>query len=65
VVSGVRRINEVTLRRALLILGGHVGEGKCPGQTVSVLSRLWHTEHTRSSAIAKGPHDASCQLKSC
>ena len=22
-------------------------------------------EETRSSAIAEGPHDASCQLKSC
>jgi len=26
---------------------------------------LWRLNRTRSSAIAEGPHDASCQLKSC
>jgi len=36
------------------------GIGKQPGEsTASVLKK------TRSSAIAEGPRDASCQLKSC
>jgi len=26
---------------------------------------MTHTQATRSSAIAEGPRDASCQLKSC
>ena len=26
---------------------------------------FYHTSKTRSSAIAEGPRDASCQLKSC
>ena len=37
-----------------------IGIGKQPGEsTASVLKK------TRSSAIAEGPRDASCQLKSC
>ena len=37
--NACRRINEVMLRRASLVIGGHVGEWKCPWQSVPVFYR--------------------------
>ena len=35
------------------------------GERLQQESHLWLQEQTRSSAIAEGPRDTSCQLKSC
>jgi len=35
------------------------------GALLPTLNDVIHREQTRSSAIAEGPRDASCQLKSC